>query len=117
MNKVTAEEKYYAQMLHRYGVSINSIASDLGRTWTTVQRMVDPEKVRAAAKDYYRRNKGTVLAGLKRYQQTEKGKQAAHRYDTSDKGRESNRNYYQTDKGRLYVKRKKPLDACLKPTA
>ena len=99
MNKVTPEEKFYAQTLHRYGVNTNSIATELSRTWTTVQRMLDPEKVRAASKDYYQRNKEIVLAGQKRYLQTEKGIATRKRYDNSEKGKARDLRFNATDKG------------------
>ena len=99
MNRVTPEERYYACFLNQYGVSINNLATELGRTWTTTQRMIDPEKVRAKSRDYYENNKETVLNGIKRYSKTEKGRATAKRYEQSAKGRKKDKRYRSSENG------------------
>ena len=116
MNRVSPEEKYYALTLYRHGVSINSISKELKRTWTTVERMIDPEKVKAANRKYYAANKSKINKWHKewRTKNPEKMKESFERYHYSDKGKQRYDKYRKSDKGQAMERRKSAMRRQLK---
>ena len=51
-------------------------------------------------KERYQKYKEEILGQMKKYQKSDKGKEAQKKYQKSDKGKEAQKKYYKSDKGK-----------------